>query len=150
MSASGSVHGLPGLAGAYQINDPSVTGNQFFNGFALLALPPLPPSTGSASPGLISTVVIAGQLRGLPSPEDVNSGLNGEAGASGLEVSISAHNVDWDEPVADLPIKPEDYLLDLDEFFSGRRAQGGTSEGSRGPSRNEAQGACDPLKETCR
>ena len=136
MNAFGTVNSLGGLAGAHQVGDLALTSNQFFNGFPLQALPalvpPLPPSTSTSTIGR----VVGGQLRGLQNSGDAANGIGLADIGSGFEVSISAHNVDWDDAAGDLPIKAVDYLVDVEEYFSGKR--GSRSEGSSGAS---SQGA---------
>jgi len=129
LNAGGVITGLGGLAAAHQVDDLAVTTNQFFNGFQLgPTLPPLaPPST--TTNGISNSV--NSQFGSAPSADSTSIG--GDIGA-GFEVSISAHNVDWDDPIEDLPIKPVDYLLDLSDYFSGKRAQGGSSSQAASPS----------------
>ncbi|HUA56763.1 MAG TPA: hypothetical protein VMB81_31565, partial [Candidatus Sulfotelmatobacter sp.] len=66
-----------------------------------------------------------------------SGGLNA---AAGFEVSISAHNVDWDDPSGDLPIKPVDYLIDLEPYFSGRHAQSSDKSSSDQSSSDQSAG----------
>jgi hypothetical protein len=151
MNANGTVYGVGGAAAAAMIASPydvNPTFTQFFNGVSVGPLPPVPPAPPPPPPPLPSTtidllnsvisnsvatsaafstgVVIGRQITRGPSLDDTSGvGFSGDVsgGGSGFEVGISAHNVDWDEPVADLPIKPQDFLIDLEEFFSGKRAR---------------------------
>src|SRR5581483_10165290 len=153
MNAQGTVGSLTGLNAAYQIADLALTSNQFFNGFALMALPPLPPPPlpiGVTTVPILTTVT--GQLRIQAPSADSASGINSDPGGGyGYEVSISAHDVDWDDPVQDLPIKPTDYLTDLQEFFSGRFASGGREADKKAPTtRGQESGAAPGTPQTTR
>jgi hypothetical protein len=128
LNASGIITGLGGLAAAHQVDDLAVTTNQYFNGYQL------GPNLPALAPPSTTTNGILNSLSGNLAPSTGDSGI--DIGA-GFEVSISAHNVDWDDPIEDLPIKPVDYLLDLEDYFSGKRAQGGSS--SQGSSPSEAR-----------
>jgi filamentous hemagglutinin family protein len=142
MNAHGTVNGVGGAAAASMIASPydvNPTFTQFFNGVSVGPLPPVPPAPPPPAPpptsplatlspdaalaAVTNASVVVRQINIVP-PQDQNGiGFAGDVGGGGFEVSISAHNVDWDEPVADLPIKPQDYLVDLEEFFSGKRAR---------------------------
>ncbi|MBV8166384.1 MAG: hypothetical protein JO021_06295, partial [Alphaproteobacteria bacterium] len=141
MNAFGNIDNFSGAAAAARVFDTTPTLNQFFNGVSVGLLPtpalppPLPPPppigptiatvAGEAASGTVSS--IAGQLRSLSqagSFEGGGVGFSGDvAGGTGFEVGISAHEVDWDDPISALPVKPEEALVDLEEYFSGKRAR---------------------------
>jgi hypothetical protein len=142
LNAGGIIIGLGGLAAAHQVVDIAVTTSQFFNGYQLgPTLPPLaPPST--TTNGISNS--INSQFGSAPSAD--TNGISGDVGA-GFEVSISAHNVDWDDPIEDLPIKPVDYLLDLEDYFSGKHAQGSSSSQGSTPSEAHANPCVSPTED---
>jgi hypothetical protein len=146
INATGTVGSLTGLAAAHQVSDVALTSTQFFNGFSLISLPAVTlPNTNNI------LTSIGGQLRNLPSSSTDASGFGVEG--SGFEVSISAHNVDWDDAGGDLPIKPVDYLVDLEDLFSGKRGRAADNAPQAKPDRGgppaEARHDCVDRNSDC-